>query len=227
VTRLPRRLLVIVPAIAALVLLSGYAAQLGAAATKVREANDEMDRWTALNAQPAPDELETVASMLADAWEMAPRNPAANELLGVLEMQQGKSPESLHHAGVHLSTALAVRPTSPYTWANLAALGYRMGQDQRQLEAALVGASQMGPHEAEVQQTVAFIGLAVWDEISPDTRRAVEAMVAAGMNRKPLEMLRISQRRGRLEVACRHFNSSMHQTELKSAQICQSLEATP
>ena len=104
---------------------------------------------------------------------------------------------------------------------------YRLGETGAQFESALMRAEQFGPHEPQVQQTVAFYGMAVWDTASPKVRSAVDEAVAAGIRRKPLEMLQIAQRRGRLSVACRHFASTERQKAKKSIQIFQSMDATP
>ena len=130
-------------------------------------------------------------------------------------------------ASVHFLKAIELRPTAPNAWANIAAVRYREGGTGAGFEAALVRAAQLGPYEPEVQGVVANYGLAVFNEVTPATRSAIEAMVAAGMKRKPLEMLQIADRRGRLEVACRHLAGPPRQTDSKVTQLCPSLEATP
>ena len=172
------------------------------------------------------DSLAKVKAALASGGLQAPKSPAANELIGVIEARR-LGPDAIQSARESFSRALAARPTSPYTWARLAEVMYRMGETGAHFEAALVKAAQFGPHEAEVQQTVAFYGLAVWDEALPKVRAAVDASVRAGIRRKPLEMLQIAARRGRLSVACRHLAGSLRQSAPKSIQFCPSMEATP
>ncbi len=103
---------------------------------------------------------------------------------------------------------------------------YRLGDTGKEFEAALVNAAAVGPFEPEVQGAVALLGLAVWDEVAPATRRAIDRMVAAGMKRNPLEMLQIAERRGRLDIACGHLADSPRRIGSKWAETCQSLEAT-
>jgi hypothetical protein len=50
--------------------------------------------------------------------------------------------------------------------------------------------------------------------------------LSTAMKRNSLEMLQIAERRGRLDVACRHFAGSTRQADPKGSQICQSMEAT-
>ena len=115
---------------------------------------------------------------------------------------------------------------SPYTWANLAAVEYRLGDTGSTFRSAMVHAAELGPQEPEVQATVANFGLAVWNEVDPQTQAAIESSVAAGMKRQPRQILQIAERRGRLAVACRHAVGSPSQTDTKWLHPCQSTEAT-
>jgi Flp pilus assembly protein CpaB len=79
----------------------------------------------------------------------------------------------------------------------------------------------MGPWEPEVQRVVADVGLATFNEVQARTRATIERMVAFGMRRQPLEILQIAQRRGRLDVACRHVADNKHVTDLKWITLCE------
>jgi hypothetical protein len=219
------RFVAVVPIVAGLAWLSAYAVEVGAVGTTVYDASREMTTWTA----PAPSvgTWNSVDEDLVGAQVQAPSNPTVQELLGVLDTRRVERPEYLAEAGVHFVRALEFRPTSPYTWASLAAVKYRQGDTGRDFESALVRAAGLGPFEPEVQRRVAYFGLAVWNEVAPETRAAIEAMVANGMRRNPMETLQIAERRGRLDVACRHLVGSPRLTDSKWSQICQSVEATP
>lgn len=123
-------------------------------------------------------------------------------------------------AHAYFSQSLGIRPSSPYSWASLAAARYALGKTDATFESALVNAVLLGPSEAEVQATVADFGLAVWDEVQPATRVAIEAAVHSGMRRNPMEMLRILQRRGRLEMACRFIGESRRGADSKWLDLC-------
>src|SRR5437868_4173187 len=75
-----------------------------------------------------------------------------------------------------------------------------------ELEAPLLNAALLGPSELAVQRTVADFGLAIYRDAGPRTREVVAGMLAAGMRRDPAEFMQIAQRRGRLDVACSHFD---------------------
>ena len=151
--------------------------------------------------------------------------PAIDELLGVSAIRRG-APESLAEAGVHLRRALALRPVSPYTWSDLAMQQYRSGDTGPEFQTALGFAARLGPNEPPVQGVLADYGLAVLDELPQANRLAVESAVASGMRRAPGYFLQVAQRRGRLDVACRHFERPPRQVDSKWDQICQSMEAT-
>jgi hypothetical protein len=153
-------------------------------------------------------------------------DPTLHESKGVQYSRQEPRAESAAEAHVHFLKALEMRPTSPYTWANLASAKYRQGDTGPAFEAALRHAADLGPFEPEVQETVAFYGLAVWDEVAAPTRAAIDRAVRAGMRRNPGVMLQIAQRRGRLAVACSHLAGASRQALSKWSQLCLSMEAT-
>jgi hypothetical protein len=163
--------------------------------------------------------LEGHWERVKDAARQAPGDPRLQELAALLELRATEA--SGPGVRSHLERALLMRPSSPYTWANLAADRYRAGETGRPFIAALERAAELGPYEPEVQATVAFYGLAVWDELDARSHQAVESMVAAGMKRNPMEMLQISQRRGRLDIACRHLDGVPRQTDPKLLRLCQ------
>jgi hypothetical protein len=222
----PARVLVAIPIVAGLGWVSAYAVEMGTAGTAVFDSSMTLDAWSASRMRPAPETLDGLKEDLVRAVRLAPSDPAAHELLGVVAARRLNRAEYLPEAGVHFVKALSLRPTSPYTWANLAAQRYGVGSTGPDFEAALVNASSLGPFELEVQRTVAYFGLAVWHEVAPKTREAIDVMVAHGMKRNPMEMLQIAGRRGRLDVACHHLAGSPRQTDSKWSQLCQSTEAT-
>ena len=206
---------------------SVYAFEMGTAGAVVFDAGREMDEWSAgTRAQPTAERLAQMRAKLEEARNHAPAYPAAHELLGLLHARSDDWQEYIDQAGVHFLRAIELRPTSAYTWANFAAVRYRAGDTGQRFESALARAAHLGPYEPEVQRMVANYGLAVYHEVAPATRGAIGAMVSAGMKRKPLEMLQIAERRGRLAIACRHLAGSPRLTASKWTQLCQSMEAT-
>jgi len=154
-------------------------------------------------------------------------NPNTSELMGLLASQRNDSADELDSAVRHLSLALALRPGSAYTWANLVEARYRRGEPAANMELGFRRAASLGGAEPGVQRIVADYGLAVWDEVTPATQAAIDRLIAAGAKRNPLEMLQISERRGRLGPVCKHLLGASRTPDAKLAQVCQSWEITP
>jgi predicted Zn-dependent protease len=152
-------------------------------------------------------------------------NPSLQEMLGRLSLAQSRDEAAADEAIARFTNALLQRPSSPFTWASLAEALYRRGDTGPRFQEALKRAAETGPWEPEVQQAVAANGLAVWDDVSPSTRSAIDRLVANGMVRNAAEILQISARRGRLGVACTHLDRSKR-TDPKWVQLCQSTGST-
>lgn len=221
------RVLLVIPALMGLGWLSAQALRIGSADAIVYEAAKEMGTWVAARSNPAEQTMGWIHDDLQRAAARVPSDPSVQELLGVLQARRVERAEYADEADVHFVRALELRPTSPYTWGNLVEAKYRKGDTGEIFEAALRRAAEMGPAEPEVQRTVADFGLAVYKEVAPATRAAIERMVKGGMSRNPLEMLHIAQRRGRLDTACSHLVDSPRRSDSKWSQLCLSTEATP
>jgi hypothetical protein len=225
------RFLAVLPAVAALAALSTYAVESGMTSEALTKVTVETGVWH--RARPQADGLPWSREQLVAAAQRSPADPNVHELLGLLGARgfdvsgaTGRSnPEILGEAAAQYREALMLRPSSPYTWVNLAALQYRLGNTGSEFETALVRAIQTGPYEPEVQAMVANFGLAVWNEVAAPTRTAIEQAVASGMKRNPREFLQIGERRGRLGVPCRHLPAPPGLADPKWSQLCQSMEA--
>ena len=217
------RLAVVLPALALLAALALATDRLGRAGGIVYEAAREMATWSASGAEPGEQTVGWVHDDLARAAALAPADATIEEMLGRLAARR-RAPEYLDQALVHFTRAIELRPTSPYTWSSIVETLYRKGDTGKAFEAALRRAALLGPSEAEVQLAVADYGLAVWDEVGPDTRRAVETMVTSAMKRDPTTTLQLAERRGRLAVACRHLVDAPRRADLRWLQLCGSRE---
>lgn len=221
-----KRLLLVIPALAALGGGAAQAMRIGSADAIVYDAAKEMGTWIASRSAPADQTMGWVHDDLQRAAARVPSDPTVKELLGVLQARRVERAEYVDDAIVNFVQALELRPTSPYTWGNLVEAQYRKGGKGEHFEAALRRAAELGPAEPEVQRTVVDYGLAVYDEVAPATKAAVDRMVAAAMVRNPLETMQIAQRRGRLQAACRHLVDSPRRADPKWSQLCQGTEAT-
>ena len=215
-----RRLLAITPAVALLSWMGFEAVRHGVVGSAVANASREFDR---LAKEPVSDAGPWWREDLVRAARDAPANPRVRELMSLLALRDN----DVADAEAHLRASLQARPGSGYTWANLVVAKYRQGDTGPAFEKAIVNAVSLAPFEPEVQRTVADFGLAVLDEVMPATRAAIERAVAAGMKRKPPEILQIAARRGKLVVACRHLDGVPRPAESKWTQLCQSMEASP
>ena len=214
------RLLVVAPAVAVLGWLAVESVRGGEAGSAVYGAAKEMDTWVASGAPPDPQTVSWVVADLERAQGATPDDPEIEELLGALAVHRTGRPGYLEKALAHFSRAVALRPTSPYTWAAIADARYRQGQTGSAFETALRHAAELGPAEPEVQRTVVDLGLATWDEVAPTTRTAVEKTISGAMQRDAGEVLQIAERRGRLAVACRHLSDAPRRVDPRWLSTC-------
>jgi predicted Zn-dependent protease len=199
------RIVVAVPALVALVWAGLLAARLGSTESAAFSTGRGMASW---QAHPGDESLGRMKADLDQAVSRAPKDPALQEMLGRVALAGPRQDGATDVAIMRFTNAARLRPTSPYSWANLAEALYRKGDTGPLFEQALQRAAETGPWEPEVQRSVANYGLAVWGEVSPQTRAAIDQMVANGMVRNAPEILQISARRGRLGVACAHLARS-------------------
>ena len=225
--RVAIRFAVFVPLLAGLGWAGVLATSLARADGAVLDASREMGAWAAARMQPERGTFDSVRERLELAQHLSPSDPTTQELLGILYSGRRDSAEYLSNGVVHFTHALQMRPVSPYTWANLAEVKYNQGDTGAIFQLALGRAAELGPSEPEVQRMMADYGLAVWNEVALPTRQVIDRMVGAGLRRNPLEMLQISERRGRLAIACRHLVGISRAPDPKWYPLCQSTEATP
>jgi hypothetical protein len=216
----PSRILLAVPAVATLGVLSVFALRWGVADSISHDAMREINTWTATRSTPGIDTWMWVRADLRRAERWAPSDPVPAELLGVLHLHRAGRAEFPELALEHFARALTLRPSSPYTWANVAEARYRLGMTSAPFEQILARTWELGPAEPEAQRLLAELGLAMWDEVTPATQQVVRAAIGAAMRRNPLETLQIAERRGRLSLACAHVRGNARLEESRWASAC-------
>jgi hypothetical protein len=221
------RLLLAAPMIGALAFAAGVVVSIARADHLVGEAAVEMSTWGATGSRPSLGTWTSVYDKLEAARAILPTDPITSELLGLLASQRSDSAEILDSSVDHMVRALSLRPVSAYTWANLVETRYRRGEPGANVELAIRRAAELGSSEPGVQRIIADYGLALWDELTPQAQGAVDQLVGAGARRNPLEMLQISERRGRLGPVCKHLLGASRIPDAKLVNICQSREITP
>jgi hypothetical protein len=214
------RIAIAFPILALLAGASVAAVRLGTAGDAVYAASAEVARWADTGQTPAREAVAELSAAVETAREAAPFDANAEELLGRLSVLDNAKAGFLDDAMGHYGRALALRPTSPYTWAAVVEALYRKGDTGPRFWLALDRAAGLGPEEPAVQRVVADYGLALWDEAGPQARKTVEAAVTAEMKRGSRSILQVAERRGRLAVACRHMGEAPRPIDLQWLILC-------
>ncbi len=155
-------------------------------------------------------EIREINEALVLAQRIDPGNPTTAESRGSLHLLNVRESDDGYATGGQQSIALeqfalalALRPGSPYTWANLARTKYNLGLVDAQFHLSMRNAILLGPWEPEVQFAVVDMGLALWDELPSDLRPKVLAMAQNGQRRYAKEIVAIAERRRRLSDICK------------------------
>ena len=176
----------------------------GAADAGMQYANHELVRWGAV--PPSLESWLDVRHRLTDAHQLEPHSATVLEALGLLHAQRvtgGSGSQVFQEQALgYFRKAAALRPTSSYTWANIALTKHRLNEVDAELRGALSNAVMLGPWEPEVQMVVADAGFSLWDELPDASRSEVLEMAVRGMKRYSGSMLRIAETRGRLALLC-------------------------
>ena len=163
----------------------------GTADLKIRWARETMDGWASA---PAPEAWREVREILASARDSRPTLPDAHEQLGRLyALRAGERDDPvalafLRQARASYEQALVLRPASPYTWAGLAWVIHRLG-DEAAAANAIERADALGPWELEVQLTVIRLGHARWEKSDEAERERTILAARRALALKPQRLL--------------------------------------
>jgi tetratricopeptide (TPR) repeat protein len=193
-----------VAALAALFLLAGRAGLSDVARV---QAEREMRQWSAAAGEPEAAQWRSARESIERGLAWVQGDPNLFELAAKLHYgfdPRGEPNYVERHelALQYLERALVLRPASPYAWANLALVRYRLGRDPASVMAAARNAAMLGPWEPEVGFAIADAGLALWDELPAPDQAMVGGAIARASRRAPVEVLRIAEKRGRLATSC-------------------------
>jgi hypothetical protein len=170
----------------------------------------EIAAWAERRASPPPARLQESITSLIDALELTPQNPTLIEHLGVaLELRASASPPgsdmrrlALGASLSYLRKAAALRPSSPYTWANILLAKYRLGQIDAEFARALRNALALGPWEPAVQIIVADAALGSWDRLDSDLRARARANLQRAALRQSGALARLASDPRRTQLLC-------------------------
>jgi hypothetical protein len=192
-----------------LALIAVQCARLGMAGLYVQTAQGEIDRWTSAARKPDRAEIRHAADHFSESLGYASGSPWALEGLGALDlarMRVSANPrEALavtRSAHVRFRQALLQRPTSPFLWANLALTKLYLNEIDDELLTALRHADELGPWEPGAQQTVLFVGLAVWRELDPGLQQALVRTIERGALHNAQKMFEIIRSYTRFDLVC-------------------------
>ncbi|MBW2536094.1 MAG: hypothetical protein JRI55_31690 [Deltaproteobacteria bacterium] len=187
----PLRWLIAVPLIGLLGWLMVTMWHWGTADLKIRWARETMDGWAKA---PEPEAWREVREILAEARDSRPTLPDAHEQLGRLytiragDRDDPVARAMLRQARASYEQALRLRPASPYTWAGLARVTHRLGDETAFLH-AIERADTLGPWELEVQLTVIDVGRARWDRASEAEMERTTLAARRALAQKPGQLL--------------------------------------
>ncbi len=192
----------------------GYAvyasARRGLADWNSMRARHEIAVWAERRTPPPPERLQEAITSLIDALALAPNDPALIEHLGTaLELRATASTAgsemrriSFAAALVYFRRAATLRPSSPYTWANILLAKYRLGQVDNEFFGAMRNALDLGPWEPAVQLIVADTALGAWDKLDSGLRARANENLRRAAVRQANGLARIASDPRRIELIC-------------------------
>ena len=208
-----------------LLLLAFKAGKEGLSNFYVQSARQEVERWSKPGQRLRGDEGARVMQYLAQSLRYAPHNPWTLEELGTIQLRTiatATDPKlavaAARSANVDFRMVLVERPTSPFAWANLALSKLYLNERDAELIQALQHAAELGPWEPGVQQTVIFVGFAVWNQLNPAQQAMVTLAMQRGARRDPGKIAAIAKSFDRIELFCA-INSHVSQGREVCRQI--------
>jgi hypothetical protein len=172
--------------IAALLLLLGYALSIavrtGLADVYAEAAKSYLQTTREADEVLTRDEWQALYGSLIWALALAPGDPENLSELGRLhrilleadDLDAGEISRYGDTGASYYQAALAVRPTWPWDWGNLAFVKYQQYQDTSDVyQDALVRAVEFGPRESSLQDRVAELGVSSWSALKPAAALAV------------------------------------------------------
>jgi hypothetical protein len=140
------------------------------------------------------DEWQALYGSLIQALALAPGDPENLSELGRLyriqleaaDLDAGQITLYANAGTAYYQAALALRPTWPWDWGNLALVKYQQYQDTSVVyQDALVRAVEFGPRESSLQDRVAELGSHSWSALNPAAAGAVLAAADRALERDP------------------------------------------
>jgi hypothetical protein len=184
--------------------------RMGAASWAAQDVEQQFTEWNkrinTTGMLPTLTEWQAAMDQVRTAQARSPQDAYLAEIEARLLSQVVRTADGFANrqadAVVPWERAAVRRPTSPYTWAGLAAALYSAGKTGARFDRALEMAVETGPYEREVLFTVVDLGLAVWETAPATTRAAIQTALRNADRREAPVIAAIASRRGKLEQAC-------------------------
>jgi len=215
--RRPYRILIALAGTAVLCYAGYESAKRGLADWRSMRGRHEIAGWAERRTNPTPERLRDAITSLVDALELTPQDPTLIEHLGTaLELRASGAPPDSEAQRLYLAAALsyfrnaaALRPTSPYTWANILLTKYRLDEIDDEFFRSMGNALDFGPWEPAVQLIAADTALGAWENLDSGLRaRAIENLQRAAL-RQADALARIATHHRRVDLVCAAAFDSM------------------
>ncbi|MBI3147074.1 MAG: hypothetical protein HYZ17_00975 [Betaproteobacteria bacterium] len=193
-----------------LLLALGLALRLGLADFTSLEARTRADEVLSQNTRLAPPEFVRLRDGLLQAAHKLPEDPQAWERLGALALQRATGPRAdpilarpyYRQALEHLRRAAALRPTSPYTQANIALAKLGLGEIDAEFDRALLAAERNGPWEPAVHYVMLEAGMTHWAALRPELQAQVATAAERALVLERKRVLAFAHERGQMPWLC-------------------------
>jgi hypothetical protein len=163
------------------------------------------------------DEWQVIHDTLARALALSPDDPESLSELGrlyrtLLEAKGLDADQILQYgngSAFYYQAALALRPTWPWDWADLALVKYQQYQDSSSAyQAALVQVVEFGPRESSLQDRVVDLGSHSWAALGPAAARAVLTAADRALERDARWFSGMSDAKDQWRPLCAHASES-------------------
>lgn len=164
--------------------------------------------WDGERRTYSSDALAVAQSRLENSRSLNPGDPGIAEDLGRLHelraraLQGAASTAELRRALYYFRAGAVARPTSPYTWANIAFTQSRIGTLDADFTQAIENAAFLGAWEPEVQLALADIGFRYWDQVPNATRTTIHQSMRRALKRQDAKLFELAAGYRRLDVMC-------------------------
>jgi len=194
-----------------LLIFAGYeAGRRGLADWVSMRARFQVASWAQKGTVPSHEQWQRAVDALGAALKLAPEDPslydhlgAAYELASAAFDPKGQWNVYTEFALLHFQLAATLRPTSPYSWASVAMMKYRLGRVDEDLFKALTLAMRLGPWEPQVQLMASELGLALWERLDEEQRGQIRENWRRTAVRQADQLWKLAVARKRVDILCK------------------------